>query len=57
MTSEFLFQGVNLSGQFLVKPKCFAQAHEGAHDGNVDPDGLFAPQTLDSMATPGSVKA
>src|SRR5260221_14246909 len=37
----FLFQFLELAGQVLMSRKNLAQAHEGAHDGDIDVNGAL----------------
>jgi len=44
-------------GELVVRGEQPSHAHEGAHDLDVDGDGASLPRTVESMATPCSVKA
>ena len=41
---DFALQFGEFSGEFFVGGEDFAQADEGAHDGDVDEDGAFGAQ-------------
>ena len=53
----FVFQRGELAGKFRVREKHLAQTHKGAHDGMLTCTARELRRTLESIATPCSVKA